>query len=97
MPVMIEGAGVNTADGESALSSPRLASQPFRPSPTPEVWWSIQASVLSTNRFPEAVVPHEHSAYGRMLNSSANFAELFAELRAITIPNIPLCSSLFRW
>jgi hypothetical protein len=43
-------------------------------------------------RFPEAVVPVEHSAYGRMLNSSANFAEFFAELRAITAPNPPLCS-----
>jgi hypothetical protein len=37
-------------------------------------------------------VPVEHSAYGRMLNSSANFAEFFAELRAITAPNPPLCS-----
>jgi len=27
--------------------------------------------------------------YGRMLNSSANFAEFFAELRAIKTPNPP--------
>jgi hypothetical protein len=27
-------------------------------------------------------VPDEHSTYGRMLNSSADFAEFLAELRA---------------
>ena len=41
-------------------------------------------------------MPDEHSAYGRMLDSSANFAEFFAELRAITTPNPPLSSCLLR-
>ena len=39
---------------------------------------STQSSVLSTTRFPEAVMPDEYSAYGRMLNSCAIFAELDA-------------------
>ena len=66
------------------------------PKINPVVRWSIQAPVLSTTRFPEAVVPDEHSAYGRILNSCADFAEFFAELRAIETPNCPLRSSLLR-
>ena len=70
--------------------------QPIDPSSIPVVRWSTQAPVLSTTRFPEAVVPDEHSAYGRILNSSADFAEFFAELRAMETPNSPLCSCLLR-
>jgi hypothetical protein len=51
------------------------------------------ASVLSTTRFPEAVVPAVPKAAVLMLNSSANFAEFFAELRAIGTPNCPLYSA----
>jgi len=69
---------------------------PIHPSSIAVVRWSTQAPVLSTTRFPEAVVPDEHSAYSRMLNSSADFAEFFAELRAIETPNSPLCSCLLR-
>ena len=57
---------------------------------------SVLTTVLSTTRFPEAVVPDEYSAYCRMLNSGANFAESFAELRAIGTPNPPLCPCLLR-
>jgi len=39
-------------------------------------------------------VPDKHSAYDQMLNSSANFAEFFAELRAERTPNC-LCCPLY--
>jgi hypothetical protein len=41
-------------------------------------------------------MPDEHPAYGRMLNSCADFAEFFAELRAIGTPNPPVYSSVLR-
>ena len=85
--------GANEDIGQCASKSEY---QPLHPSSIPVVRWSTQAAVLSTTRFPEAVVPDEYSAYGRMLNSSANFAEFFAELRAIGTPNPPVYSSVRR-
>jgi hypothetical protein len=55
---------------------------------------ALSTTVLSTTRFPEAGCGDESSASNRMLISSKNFAEFFAELRAEKAPNRPLGSSL---
>jgi hypothetical protein len=39
-------------------------------------------------------ITDEHSSYGRMLISCANFAEFFAELRAERTPKLPRLSSV---